>query len=64
MPDQKIKTIGLMTSGGDCAGLNAAIRAVVSHACQHYGWRVMGIHDATQGLRPVRSITKNSPRAS
>ncbi len=55
MPDQKIKTIGLMTSGGDCAGLNAAIRAVVSHACQHYGWRVMGIHDATQGLlaRPL-----------
>jgi 6-phosphofructokinase 1 len=55
VPDQKIKTIGLMTSGGDCAGLNAAIRAVVSHACQHYGWRVLGIHDATQGLlaRPL-----------
>lgn len=55
MPDPKIKTIGLMTSGGDCAGLNAAIRAVVSHSTQHYGWRVLGIHDATQGLlaRPV-----------
>jgi len=53
--DRKIKTIGLMTSGGDCAGLNAAIRAVVSHAVQHYGWRVLGIHDATQGLlaRPL-----------
>lgn len=55
MPDRKIKTIGVMTSGGDCAGLNAAIRAVVSHSIQHYGWRVLGIHDATQGLmaRPV-----------
>ena len=55
MPGTKIKTIGLMTSGGDCAGLNAAIRAVVSHAIQHYGWRVMGIHDATRGLmsRPL-----------
>jgi len=53
--EKKIKTIGLMTSGGDCAGLNAAIRAVVSHAVQHHGWRVFGIHDATQGLlaRPV-----------
>ncbi len=55
MPGTKIKTIGLMTSGGDCAGLNAAIRAVVSHAIQHHGWRVLGIHDATQGLlrRPL-----------
>lgn len=55
MSDQKIKTIGLMTSGGDCAGLNAAIRAVVSHSVQHYGWRVLGIHDATRGLmsRPL-----------
>ncbi len=55
MPGTKIKAIGLMTSGGDCAGLNAAIRAVVSHAIQHYGWRVMGIHDATRGLmsRPL-----------
>ena len=55
MPNQKIKTIGVMTSGGDCAGLNAAIRAVVSHSIQHYGWRVLGIHDATQGLlaRPL-----------
>ena len=55
MPGTKIKTIGLMTSGGDCAGLNAAIRAVVSHAIQHRGWRVLGIHDATHGLlrRPL-----------
>jgi 6-phosphofructokinase 1 len=27
-----IKRIGLMTSGGDCAGLNAVIRAVVLRA--------------------------------
>jgi len=31
------KTIGLLTSGGDCAGLNAAIRAVVIHAVHGYG---------------------------
>src|SRR6185312_1693827 len=49
------KTIGILTSGGDCAGLNAAIRAVVSRAVQGYGWRVFGIHDGTMGLlrRPL-----------
>jgi ATP-dependent phosphofructokinase / diphosphate-dependent phosphofructokinase len=45
-----IKTIGVLTSGGDCAGLNAVIRAVVQRAITGYGWRVLGIHDGTQGL--------------
>ena len=36
----KIKRIGVLTSGGDCAGLNAVIRAVVNSAAQ-YGWEVM-----------------------
>jgi 6-phosphofructokinase 1 len=30
------KTIGLLTSGGDCAGLNAVIRAVATRAIQGY----------------------------
>src|SRR5579872_760374 len=49
------KTIGILTSGGDCAGLNAAIRAVVSRAIQGYGWRVLGIRHGTLGLlrRPL-----------
>ncbi len=42
--------IGIMTSGGDCAGLNAAIRAAVLHAEHSYGWEVVGIKNATQGL--------------
>jgi ATP-dependent phosphofructokinase / diphosphate-dependent phosphofructokinase len=48
-------TIGILTSGGDCAGLNAAIRAVVSRAVQGYGWRVIGIRNGTMGLlrRPM-----------
>jgi len=50
-----IKRIGLLTSGGDCAGLNAVIRAVVHRAIEGYGWRVFGIHEGTMGLmrRPV-----------
>ena len=49
------KTIGILTSGGDCAGLNAAIRAVVARAVQGYGWRVYGIRQGTMGVmrRPV-----------
>ena len=49
------KTIGLLTSGGDCAGLNAVIRAVVVRAVLGYGWRVYGIRQGTMGLlhRPV-----------
>jgi phosphofructokinase-like protein len=52
----EIKTIGVLTSGGDCAGLNAVIRAVTYHAIQFYGWKVLGILDGTAGLidRPVR----------
>lgn len=53
---QKIKRIGVLTSGGDCAGLNAVIRAVVYRAILAYGWEVYGIIDGTQGLtlRPLR----------
>lgn len=49
------KRLGILTSGGDCAGLNAVIRAVVHRAIEGYGWRVFGIHEGTLGLlrRPV-----------
>ena len=49
------RRIGIMTSGGDCAGLNAAIRAVVRRAIHGYGWQVVGIRDGSAGLlsRPV-----------
>jgi 6-phosphofructokinase len=51
----KIKKIGVLTSGGDCAGLNAAIRAVVRRATLAHGWEVFGIEGGTDGLaeRPV-----------
>ncbi|WP_303983588.1 ATP-dependent 6-phosphofructokinase [Dongia mobilis] len=51
------KRIGLLTSGGDCAGLNAVIRAVYAHASGHFGWVVMGIRNGTAGLmaRPVEA---------
>jgi ATP-dependent phosphofructokinase / diphosphate-dependent phosphofructokinase len=50
------KRIGILTSGGDCAGLNPVIRAVVYRATS-YGWQVVGIRNGTAGLlaRPVAS---------
>jgi len=42
------KRIGILTSGGDCAGLNAVIRAVVYRAIGTYGWEVLGIRQATR----------------
>lgn len=52
------KRIGILTSGGDCAGLNPVIRAVVHHATGNYGWDVLGICQATNGLmsRPPQAI--------
>ena len=49
-----IKKIGILTSGGDCSGLNAVILSVVN-AAQQFGWIVYGIHDGTDGLtnRPM-----------
>ncbi|OLP16332.1 6-phosphofructokinase [Leptolyngbya sp. 'hensonii'] len=46
----EFKRIGILTSGGDCAGLNAVIRAVVLRAVGSYNWEVLGIRQATQGL--------------
>jgi phosphofructokinase-like protein len=58
MATKKGKTIAVLTSGGDCAGLNAVIRAVVTRAIAGYGWKVLGIKDGTQGLmhRPLQYI--------
>lgn len=49
--------LGLLTSGGDCAGLNAVLRAVVHRAVEGYGWTVVGIEQGTRGLmeRPPRA---------
>ena len=44
------KKIGILTSGGDCAGLNAVIRAVTLRSVNKYGWQVFRLKDGTLGL--------------
>ncbi len=41
--------LGLLTSGGDAPGMNAAIRAVVRTATS-YGWEVLGVRHGYAGL--------------
>lgn len=43
------KKIAIFTSGGDCAGLNAVMRAAVLRA-NALGWEVIGIENGTAGL--------------
>jgi 6-phosphofructokinase 1 len=45
----KIKNIGVLTSGGDAPGMNAAIRAVVRSG-YYYGFEVFGIYRGYEGL--------------
>jgi 6-phosphofructokinase 1 len=57
MTDNKIKKIGVLTSGGDAPGLNAVIRAVVITATRQYGWEVIGINDGFEGLLDESQLT-------
>ena len=46
---KEVKTIGVLTSGGDAPGMNAAIRAVVRKALSQ-GLKVKGINQGYKGL--------------
>ena len=51
------KCIGILTSGGDCAGLNATIRAVTLRAHHGYGWKTIGINEPCfLGHFPERAV--------
>lgn len=49
MAENKVKTIGVLTSGGDAPGMNAAIRAVVRRGLSN-GLNVKGILKGYNGL--------------
>ena len=49
MAEKQIKTIGVLTSGGDAPGMNAAIRAVVRRGLAK-GLKVRGIRSGYHGL--------------
>jgi len=49
------KTIGILTGGGDCPGLNAVIRAVV-RASDAEGWDCVGVLEGWRGLLESRFV--------
>lgn len=48
-------SIGILTAGGDCPGLNAAIRGVAK-AAMYYGIHVIGVQDGFRGLIENRTV--------
>ena len=57
----KVKTIGVLTSGGDAPGMNAAIRSVVRVATAR-GIKVMGINKGYNGLL-TGDVVELTPRS-
>ena len=58
------KTIGILTSGGDSPGLNAAIRGVGKAALNRYGMTVIGFRDGFRGFMENRSVELDSSTLS
>jgi 6-phosphofructokinase 1 len=53
------KHIGILTSGGDCPGINAAIRAVGKAAQDAYGMQVTGFLNGFRGLAQDQTMELN-----
>lgn len=55
------QVIGILTAGGDCPGINAAIRGVGKTAIVKYGMKVIGISDGYAGLinKEYRELTES-----
>ena len=52
------KSLGILTGGGDCPGLNAVIRAVVRRA-DAAGWDVVAVREGWRGLvEPISASTE------
>jgi ATP-dependent phosphofructokinase / diphosphate-dependent phosphofructokinase len=64
MKPSKTKCIGILTSGGDCPGLNAAIRGVVKASIGAYGIKVVGFLDGFRGLVENRTVHIDDRAAS
>ena len=50
MKSTSIKTVAVLTSGGDAPGLNAAIRALCVSGKNNYGMKFIGVRNGYRGL--------------
>jgi 6-phosphofructokinase 1 len=58
---RKKQRVGILTAGGDCPGLNAAIRGIGKIVIKHYGMKLIGISDGFSGMinKEYRKLTEN-----
>ena len=58
---KRSQRIGILTAGGDCPGLNAAIRGVGKTAIVKYDMKLIGISDGFSGMinKEYRELTEN-----
>lgn len=59
-----IRSIGILTGGGDCQALNAAIRAVAKTAIHRYDVEVIGFLDGFRGLVENRTVRLDDSKLS
>lgn len=60
----QVKRIGILTAGGDCPGINAAIRGVGKTAITEYGMEVIGIASGFRGLAEKQVVNLDSESLS
>jgi 6-phosphofructokinase len=58
------KYIGILTAGGDCPGLNAAIRGMGKAALGYYGMQVISFHDGFRGFMENRTMALDNSTLS
>jgi 6-phosphofructokinase 1 len=58
------QSIGILTSGGDTPGLNAAIRGVGKACLSHYGMHIVGFRDGFRGLMENRTMNLEGEQLS
>ncbi len=57
MKDSKVKTVGILTSGGDAPGLNPAIRGLCEAGMNNYGMKFVGILNGYKGFEAGQCIS-------
>jgi len=59
-----VRSIGILTGGGDCQALNAAIRAVAKCVIGRHGIEVVGFLDGFRGLVENRTVRLDDSQLS
>ena len=62
--ESRSRCIGVLTSGGDCPGLNAAIRGITKSAIQDYGIKVVRLRNGAIKERQMKKSRFTTKRGA